>query len=106
MKFKSCLITETLVICFQVCKRSVLKVDFDVTDLDWNLNGLENGKLSVDWLRKRILKGFSNVLAQERRWIGEYKESISTEDLQTRKSYKALHKADNAWTPSWKRKYC
>ena len=82
-----------------------MKINFDVTDLDWNLNGLETGKLSVDWCRKSI-KDFPKVLAQEKRWIGQYEESISTEDLQTRKSYKALHKADNAWTPSWKRKYC
>ena len=76
-------------------------MNFNVTDLDWNFNGLETGKLSVYWLRQSI-----EFLAQEKRWVDEYEESISIEDLQTRKSYKALDTADITLTPSWKRKKC
>ena len=61
------------------------------SDLDWNLDSkLEN----CPWIGlEKALKGFPQVLAQEKRWVGEYEESISIEDIQTRNSYNALHNA-------------
>ena len=67
----------------------------------WKLKGLkENNRhtLSVDYLRQKI-EGF------ELKWINTFEESISVQDLMSKKSSQVQeHASDITLRPSWSRK--
>ena len=63
------------------------------------MNGLETGKLSVHWQRTS-LEDLKPELENE------YQESISVEDLPTRKSFVNEIEALISLRPSWAKKRC